>query len=149
MTIEIRGLTLHQPYASLIAVGAKTFETRRWRTQYRGLLAIHAAQKYPMDNQFLAITRPCWEALPVEDLPRGAIVAVARLQTIYTTDEVEIVVMGLTETDKAFGDYNPGRYAWKLEDVVALDKPIPCRGAQALWRLPADVEHEVREVIDV
>jgi hypothetical protein len=43
-------LTLHQPWASLIAVGAKTIETRPWSTDYRGPLARarhgpdHAAQ---------------------------------------------------------------------------------------------------------
>ena len=38
----MRVLTLHQPWASLVAVGAKCFETRSWRTHYRGELAIHA-----------------------------------------------------------------------------------------------------------
>lgn len=38
-------LTLHQPWASLIALGVKTIETRSWSTQYRGPLAIHAAAR--------------------------------------------------------------------------------------------------------
>ena len=38
-------LTLHQPWASLVALGVKTIETRSWSTQYRGPLAIHAAAK--------------------------------------------------------------------------------------------------------
>ncbi len=37
-------LTLHQPWASLVALGVKTIETRSWSTQYRGPLAIHAAK---------------------------------------------------------------------------------------------------------
>lgn len=37
-------LTLSQPYASLVALGAKRIETRSWRTSYRGPLAIHAAK---------------------------------------------------------------------------------------------------------
>ena len=36
-------LTLHQPWASLIALGVKTIETRGWSTTYRGPLAIHAS----------------------------------------------------------------------------------------------------------
>lgn len=36
-------LTLHQPWASLVALGVKTIETRAWSTLYRGPLAIHAA----------------------------------------------------------------------------------------------------------
>ncbi len=39
----MKTLTLTQPYASLIAFGAKRIETRTWATTYRGPLAIHAA----------------------------------------------------------------------------------------------------------
>jgi len=39
----MRAITIHQPYASLIACGAKRLETRSWRTNYRGRIAIHAA----------------------------------------------------------------------------------------------------------
>lgn len=38
----MRAITLWQPWASLIAIGAKTIETRSWSTAYRGPLAIHA-----------------------------------------------------------------------------------------------------------
>jgi hypothetical protein len=38
----VRALGLDQPWASLIAAGIKTIETRDWSTTYRGPLAIHA-----------------------------------------------------------------------------------------------------------
>lgn len=37
-------LSLHQPWASLVAWGIKTIETRSWQTSYRGPLLIHAAK---------------------------------------------------------------------------------------------------------
>jgi hypothetical protein len=40
-------LTLWQPWASLVALGVKSIETRSWSTQYRGPLAIHASTKRP------------------------------------------------------------------------------------------------------
>ncbi len=40
----MRTLTLTQPWATLVALGAKTIETRSWQTSYRGPLAIHAGQ---------------------------------------------------------------------------------------------------------
>jgi len=43
----MKALTLWQPWASLIAVGAKRIETRSWSTKYRGPLAIHAAARKP------------------------------------------------------------------------------------------------------
>ena len=37
-------LTVSQPYASMIADGAKWIENRHWETRYRGPLAIHAGK---------------------------------------------------------------------------------------------------------
>lgn len=39
----MKAITIWQPWASLIALGVKTIETRSWSTDYRGPLAIHAA----------------------------------------------------------------------------------------------------------
>ena len=41
----MKALTVMQPWAALIAVGAKRFETRSWDAHYRGPLAIHAGKK--------------------------------------------------------------------------------------------------------
>ena len=47
----MKAITLHQPWAQLVAIGAKTIETRSWSTNYRGQLAIHAAVKpVPFDR---------------------------------------------------------------------------------------------------
>src|SRR5579872_5081015 len=40
-------LTLRQPYATLICLGLKQIETRRWATYHRGPLLIHAAKSEP------------------------------------------------------------------------------------------------------
>jgi hypothetical protein len=45
----MKALTIYQPQASLIAIGAKEFETRSRRISYRGPLAIHAGLKKPSD----------------------------------------------------------------------------------------------------
>ncbi len=39
----MKALTVWQPWATLVAIGAKRIETRSWSTSYRGPLAIHAA----------------------------------------------------------------------------------------------------------
>jgi activating signal cointegrator 1 len=46
-------LTLTQPWATLVAIGAKTIETRSWPTKYRGPLAIHAAKHIPTEYRKL------------------------------------------------------------------------------------------------
>lgn len=51
---ERKVLTLWQPWASLVTVGAKMVETRPWSTKYRGTLYIHAAAK-PMKDEAAAL----------------------------------------------------------------------------------------------
>lgn len=135
----MKAISLWQPWASAIAIGLKTNETRSWSTAYRGPLAIHAAKT---DNEEI---REFWAwkaCAPLrerfgrfENLPRGAIVATCRLEEVLHTTDVD----GLTEQEKAFGNYSPGRYAWVLTEVLALPTPIPVRGSQGLfeWHAPA------------
>lgn len=46
----MKALTLHQPWATLVAEGSKTIETRSWSTKYRGPLAIHAGKSTEWDG---------------------------------------------------------------------------------------------------
>lgn len=144
----MRALSLHQPWASLVAVGAKRVETRSWQTRYRGPLAIHAAQRYP--RSMLSGLEPATVALMHNALygspfgltePRGCIVATCRLVDCcvigshFTSGGRVPIVQGrdVSQQEEAFGDYSPGRWAWMLADVVALKEPIPARGQQGLW----------------
>ncbi len=45
----MKAITIWQPWASLLACGAKQYETRSWATSYRGPIAIHAAKKNVLD----------------------------------------------------------------------------------------------------
>jgi hypothetical protein len=48
---QIKAISLHQPWVSLIALGVKQFETRGWSTNYRGKLVICAAKKNSKQQQ--------------------------------------------------------------------------------------------------
>lgn len=158
----MRAITLTQPWATLVAIGAKRIETRSWATSYRGPLAIHAATGLgPVGGKKglrdLCCRDPFFNALrnggidldqvDVDVLPFGAIVAVCDLVACEEMDPEEDAALGgwwkiiggkrmhwaLTAQEHAFGDYSPGRYAWLLTDVRALPEPIPARGALGLW----------------
>lgn len=136
---EMKAITLHQPWASLIAYGLKEFETRSWTTPYRGPLAIHAGsgkQGYTAEG---------WHALeylragfgsdlarvnfPAE-LPFGAVVCVCELRAIYRTDAVKDHISML---ELAVGNFAPGRAAWQMVNVKRLPVPVAARGQQGLW----------------
>ncbi|MBU9945035.1 MAG: hypothetical protein KTQ12_10425 [Dermatophilaceae bacterium] len=44
-----------------------------------------------------------------------------------------------------YGDWAPGRWAWRLADVEPLTSPIPCKGRQGVWRLPDDTVRQLQE----
>jgi hypothetical protein len=36
-----------------------------------------------------------------------------------------------------YGDFTPGRFAWLLSSIKALDEPMPAKGHQGLWEWSA------------
>lgn len=135
-------ITLTQPWATLVAIGAKRFETRSWGTHHRGPLAIHAgaglADYTKRELVELCQAAPFADALAAggyqgfADLPRGAIVAVGQLRSCIHLEDY-LLPPGGAPRERIFGNYAPGRYAWILEHVRALPEPIPARGALGLW----------------
>jgi len=139
----MRGLSLWQPWATLVACGAKQIETRSWPTPYRGLVAIHAALAFPPEaaracgNEDIAVALENAGIRCVSQLPRGVILATARLANCWQFGEATHWHVGYPECE--FGDFTDGRWGFVLEEVRALPEPIPCRGALGLWRVPAGV----------
>jgi len=174
----MKALTLHQPYASLVAIGAKRIETRSRPTKYRGRILIHAGKREPDPGDYgrwyvdLADVLGCAVRTPghvhddvctgwssewgmadeygaglYDSLPLGAVVASAVLTDcvpIITQPDGDAPSAGFvyadpdfvqyhpdpdgpparySETERSFGDYTPGRWAWLLDDV----KPTTAR----------------------
>lgn len=131
----MKGLTLTQPWATLIALGHKRVETRSFSRAYTGPIAIHAAKGFPRYAVEFARVEHAVGRLPWR-IPFGAIVATAVLIGCRLTQDVEFQVGAL---ERHLGDYSWGRYAWFLSDIVALPEPIPCKGMLGLWNVPPDI----------
>lgn len=123
----MKAITIWQPWASLIAIGEKVYETRGWPTQYRGPIAIHAAMRAGRIQ--IPAGLDCSEALKAiqqaeeelgswEGLPRGAIVAIGELVNCWhivwhpgtNVDKAKHIPVGAESmvTDKhapGFGDF--------------------------------------------
>lgn len=137
MTLDIRGLTLRQPWATLVALGEKQIETRSWNTNYRGLVAIHAALSFPRWAKEIAESDPYFMTAlgkyRVSRVPLGAIIGTVRIVSVCRTQDLAV---GAKEG--AFGDYAADRWAWTLSAPGAFVEPIPCRGMLGLWTLPPE-----------
>jgi hypothetical protein len=147
-------ITLHQPWATLIALGIKTVETRSWPAPERLLrqtIAIHAARRMVrrpddrIERELRARLGGDW----LRAIPTGAVVVTATLagmarvaymdpMTGHAVHEAGTemgcaVGRGRTPVDP-WGDFSAGRWLWFLDDVAALPEPIPAVGHQSFWR---------------
>lgn len=157
----MKAISLWQPWATLIAIGAKSIETRGWPTDYRGWLAIHAAKKWNKELNAMCGRAPFFQALTAANyrrgvvsdqwhLPLGAIVGVCKvIQNVSTnlTFDLAFEVNGKTKRwqlpppspERDFGDYSPNRYAWLLDQVTAFKEPIPFKGSRTFFEVPDDL----------
>jgi hypothetical protein len=159
----MRAISLWQPWASAVALGSKTIETRHWSTDYRGPIAIHAAKR--LREGELIYYHSCWnwqgalrelgtrfgEFTLDKKLPFGAIVAVAYLIDCKPTEDFTLGEINAPRrpkgetsdlynwTEAQMGNFDLGRFGWVLRNVKPLSDPIPFRGQQGFFQVPDDL----------
>jgi hypothetical protein len=132
-------LSLIQPWASLVLAGFKQYETRHWATSHRGLLAIHASRTVPREIQFVCLEEPFQSALrkagyeSAVQLPRGVVLGTVQLIDVLPTECLD--QSRLSPMELAFGDFSPGRFAWKLANPVRLLEPVSCQGRPGIFEI--------------
>jgi hypothetical protein len=150
----LRCISLWQPWASLMACGAKFLETREWNTRIRGRIGIHASQT----------THGIRDVLAMRSTPKGirTIKAMEAALGLEIADWLKMLAFGklvaagaLVETHAAdtalrrwpqqqpFGNFGPGRFAHEYRDLVPFD-PIPMRGSQGFFFAPEFAAQIVR-----
>jgi hypothetical protein len=118
-------LALRQPWAYAVMSLGKDVENRTWRTNYRGLLLIHAGLANDTSAPDLGVD--------ARTLTHGAIIGVVRLVD---------VVRGASSPWA-----EPGSWHWIITDPVELPQPVPCRGAVGLWPPPPDAVSSARAAL--
>lgn len=169
----MRVISLLQPWATLVVIGAKRIETRGKNCNHRGELFIHASQgKYYYDGFATYSCRELCYKEPFnkfikggpdyDKLPTGAIIGKVNLKNTAPTWQFDNYVKhfrssitdfmesGVTdwEQEYAFGDFGPNRYGYFLSDNVQFKKPIPAKGKQAMtWECPKEIEQQVLKMM--
>lgn len=158
--MPLPALTIYQPWCSLIAVGAKRFETRSWAPPVRHIgyrWALHAGAQRPTPSLLRGLTVKDTQAMELalgiplggwQRLPLASVVAFGKLAGAYRVGrrngmelETDALVPGslaldritLNPTEDVMGDYSAGRWLWWFDDVAALKTPIPAKGRQGVW----------------
>jgi len=105
----IKAISLHQPWASMIAQGPKTIEVRSWPTNHRGDLLIVSTKK-PVISPFL-----CGFALCIVNV-------------------VDCRLMNPDDVIEARCKWEDGAWAWVLSDIRKRE-PFRVRGAQGIYQV--------------
>jgi len=145
----MKAVTLHQPWASLIARRVKLCETRTRQTHHRGPLAIHAGLRPPRREEWSDDLTEIVDDVFGDGFafPLGAVVAVATvIESAYMTEQSCWGTNGVLSTLKleghnveremVCGGWGHGRAYWRLNNIVQIDPPVAHRGKQGLWELP-------------
>ena len=121
-------LSIKEPFATLIKDGVKIYETRSWKTNYRGEIYIHASLSLSKSERVESAKK----YLKSEIKPGCILCKCELVDCIPMTDEfIKYINKETSESD--YGLYSEGRYAWKLKVLEVLDEPIPAKGKLGIW----------------
>lgn len=154
----MKGLSLWQPWGLFMFRGWKQNETRSWSTSYRGLLAIQAAKNRTaiedansilLEAGFKTVHRKdgtvdrleeCDSTPDATDWHFGELLCIVELVDCVPVEKVRD---GLSQRERAMGNYSDGRFAWLTENCRPLKPTIPCKGAQGLFTIQPEVEIKI------
>ncbi len=134
--ITMKSLSIKQPWAFLIANGAKPLENRTWNTKFRGQFLIHASQNFDkkgllwVQENFGLLT----DATGKDNFYCGGIIG--------RTNIVDCVSFHQSA-------WYAGDYAFVLENSEALpdirgyEPFVPCTGKLNFFDVPKEIEFEV------
>lgn len=117
----MKALSLKQPWAYVIVHGHKDIENRKWPTDYRGPLVIHASKGWSQDGyDYLCGPRDLW--IPRrEDYVFGALIGIV--------DLVDCV-------DRHESEWFWGDWGFVLRNARGFKKSVPWRGQLGLFDVP-------------
>ncbi len=156
----MKAITLYQPHATLMAIGAKKVETRPRRWKHRGPVAIHAGANTGWlhlctKEPFRSVLAAAGFRSPA-DLPLGKVVALVDMYACLSTDSLTFTGGSIEDQEGvemlkrtgtmpvfdcnefAFGNYSAGRFGYLTRNPRLLLDPIPYSGHQGYWNLPVE-----------
>ena len=134
---KLKVLSLTDPHATLIRLGKKKIETRSFKTNYRGELYIHASStKIPKEWKN---NKELMNLIKDNDLNFGYIICKCNLVDCVYMDKEFLDNIKKDKLEYLVGDYKLGRYAWILDDIEVLDRPIFAKGKLGIWNCEEDI----------
>ena len=121
----MKAITLKQPWATLVAEGIKKYEFRTWKTNYRGIVLIHAGagiDKKEMEK---------FKDLNL-DYPAKRIIAKVEIEDcLELNDDLNKKI--IEENNIAYGSKYRNGYAWKLKNIKKIEIDEEINGKLGFW----------------
>lgn len=140
--MKYKAISIKQPYATLLLMGIKKFETRSWKTKFRGEICIHSSKA--VDKEGMKILKEVLgQKFNSLDFPTGAILGKIQILDCFQCvkkDNNRVLLdngkeISNTESEYYFGDFSVGRYAWEIKPIIKFENPIYCNGKLGIWEL--------------
>jgi hypothetical protein len=137
-----KAVTLYQPWAQAIFTmrddGSgyiKAIETRSWRNDYAGEMAIHAGKEFGGNKaeKLLALDLARTWGFDPATMERSAVLGIVRIEKCWKFKAPPEEMAPERYRGIATGNYEPGRFGWKLRVIEKFVTPIPARGNRWLW----------------
>jgi ASCH domain len=139
--MQYKALTLWQPWATLVALEIKKYETRSRRTYHRGNLLICSAKKQSdvqikfykkLKEENPSLNLPDWDKLPF-----GEIVALVTLVNCFEINNE--FTKTIAPLELKCGDWSQGRFASKLSMIQRIEN-IPIVGKQGFFEVEVELK---------
>ena len=114
--MNLKAISLKQPWANLVASGKKSIETRKWKTPYRGDLVICSSKNPRIE-------------------PAGYALCVVELYHIEP--------MQKKHEAKACIKVYLGAYGWFLRNIRPIAPPIPVKGELGVFNLSGSAKKRI------
>jgi len=164
--LPTRALSLKQPWAwAVFGPPNKDVENRVWWSTLRGPIWIAASAQatrayYEEAAEIIERVSGC-KVPPLDSLPSGCILGRATITDValpggwrWARKYEKRVRPGFGYDPKPADERHPSealrwhfddQYGYFLADRVALATPVPCKGLQRLWRVPAQLLEKLKE----
>lgn len=151
----MRALTIFQPWATLIMIGAKPYEFRRWdyRSRNHSLegqrIVIHASARPirlaevedivdrledRISSLHANIAKPLLDRIRSAHKGQGIVELSCGLGTAILGKPKQVSALFNSPADSDRIDHH--MWAWPLTDIQKFAEPLPCRGMQGFWTWP-------------
>jgi hypothetical protein len=156
---SIVGLSVRQPWASLLTIGFKKDEIRSWWSKFAGPVAIHSSCRFPAYERGICLREPVCSKLieaglldadvrtarhpDFSRLPFGAILGVALFEPCLEVDLHPQTAL----LERQLGEDVKGQFSFPVVDVVQLNRTISFKGKLGFWKVPSPLRRQIAALV--